>query len=444
MSTLLELTLRGSLMLAVVTALDRMLANRVTARARRRWWLSVPLAFLVTVPLSILPAPAAASASRVSRQLLPVASLDAMVHADAAPEKWACSPLVPLVPLVAAGAAVSMLIALVRTRSALRRWGRERLSTDTALLNVLEDCKAEAGVSAPIALVVSDAVTTPVILGWLRPRILLPAALATSFSRDQLRAVLFHELAHFRAGDIPFNWLFTLVGAMHWFNPAAHLALRAWTRVCEAAADETAIACLGEPSAIAYGETLLHVLNRTSGHPAPFSALAIAESVSQLRKRLHMIKLYQHRKSHLSWLAGTIVALLALGILLRPVQAGDAPVDPKTVANGTMQTWLQEIDQNKYAQSWTDSAAGFQKAISQDNWVAALNKVRTPLGHCKERRLASASLQTDPEGAEKGDYIMAQFDTSFDGLKYAVETVSFMKAPDGSWKAIGYFIKPNV
>ena len=222
-----------------------------------------------------------------------------------------------------------LAVVLVRTRLALRCWRHERLCTDAALLGVLEDCKATANITAPIGLVISEAVSAPVIMGWLRPRILLPSALVASMSREQLRAVLFHELAHFRSLDIPCGWLFTLTCALHWFNPAAHLALRAWARFREEAADETAITWLGQSSAVSYGETLLYVLRTTHGQPvAPFTALGIVESLRPLRRRITMIKQYEH-KSPCYLLAGTVLLATAC-ILLHPVHAAQVAADPPT------------------------------------------------------------------------------------------------------------------
>lgn len=111
-----------------------------------------------------------------------------------------------------------------------------------------------------------------------------------------------------------------------------------------------------------------------------------------------------------------------------------------------MQSWLKEIDSKQYAQSWTDSAPTFQKALTSEKWVSALEAVRTPLGECKKRTLSSASHQTEvpsPTGPQKGDFVIATFDASFEAMPNAVETVCFERAPDGNWKASGYYIKPK-
>ena len=145
-------------------------------------------------------------------------------------------------------------------------------------------------------------------------------------------------------------------------------------------------------------------------------------------------------------LFASLVLLMALaGLIVRPIRADDT-IDPKIAAVAAMQTWLKEIDQNQYAQSWKDASAFFQKAVTSDTWTADLNAARTPLGKCTDRKLASSLHQTQvpgPTGMVKGDFVIAQFNSSFENLAYAIETVCFEKAPDGTWKASGYYVKPK-
>lgn len=444
MSLLLSLSLRGLVVFVLVYVFDEFFAARVSATGRRWWWIAVPLAFLVSIPLPVLPpSPTEIPAGRtVGLDILPP-QIDFLTHS--------VTSRLDLIEnnigfcLWITGAAIYLLVILIQTQTVLRRWTRERLCTDSALLNLLEDCKQEAGITAPMGLVISDSILAPAILGWLRPRILLPAGLVSLMPRSELRAVLFHELAHFRSLDIPLNWLFTLVRVIHWFNPAAHLAFLAWIRFREEAADEMAMIWMKESSGTAYGEALLQALRQTNGSAPPFGALAIGESIHNLKRRITMIKHYQNKSPRLLW-AGAVLLFLVLGFIVRPVRA-DNTTDPRAAAVAAMQTWLKEIDQNQYAQSWTDASASFQKAITSDGWTAALNGVRTPLGKCTDRKLASSLHQTEvpsPTGTQKGDFVVAQFNSSFENLAYAVETVCFEKGPDGTWKASGYHIKPKL
>ena len=133
---------------------------------------------------------------------------------------------------------------------------------------------------------------------------------------------------------------------------------------------------------------------------------------------------------------------------LSPTLAGEDDQEAaKKDAVAAMQTWLIEIDAGSYAKSWSDSAKSFQKALTSDQWVAALNGVRTPMGKLISRNLGSTMHQTaipKPDGElVKGDWMIVQFDSSFENLKDARETVTFEKESDGAWRAAGYYIKPQ-
>ena len=48
---------------------------------------------------------------------------------------------------------------------------------------------------------------------------------------------------------------------------------------------------------------------------------------------------------------------------------------------------------------------------------------------------------TELPGAPDGEYVVFQFDTQFERKRAAVETVTPMRDPDGSWRVSGYFIR---
>ena len=63
-------------------------------------------------------------------------------------------------------------------------------------------------------------VAVPVVLGVLRPMILLPPALMTGLSIEQLEALLTHEMAHIRRWDLVINLAQRVVEALLFFHPA--------------------------------------------------------------------------------------------------------------------------------------------------------------------------------------------------------------------------------
>ena len=441
MILLTELTLRGSVAALAVIVFDRSLAGWIGGPSRRFMWCLVPLAFLVPLHIPVFSAlgrlpPVVAAAFEAPMLPAPAVS----VSGNAAVRNLSLATGVWLV-----GALSYAALVLVQTARASRRWSRERLSTDHSLLELLEDCKAETGVTVPIGLVVSGSVPSPAIMGWLRPRILIPASLATSAPAD-LRPILLHELAHFRWFDVPFNWLLTLVRSLHWFNPLAHLGAVAWAHFREEAADEAVVRLMRDCTGRAYGDALVRALRQCRHAAVPFGAMAIVESVHHLKRRITMIKRY-HDKSPRILLAGFASIVLAAVVCSISVRAADtAPSDLKAAALASAQTWLLGIDGGQYKQSWKDASTAFQKQVTADQWEGMLRSAREPLGKCDQRKEVSAALQKDPptpNGVLKGEFVIMQFDSSFENLKSAGETVTFTKEEDGSWKAAGYYIHPR-
>jgi beta-lactamase regulating signal transducer with metallopeptidase domain len=64
----------------------------------------------------------------------------------------------------------------------------------------------------------------PLVLGLLRPRIVLPADFRLRYSGTEQALILAHEAAHLRHGDLAVNALAALLQILFWFNPLVHLA----------------------------------------------------------------------------------------------------------------------------------------------------------------------------------------------------------------------------
>jgi len=196
----------------------------------------------------------------------------------------------------------------------------------------------------------------------------------------------------------------------------------------------------------AYGDALVRALRQCRPAAVPFGAMAIVESVHHLKRRMTMIK-HCPDKSPRILLAGFVSIVLAAVVCSISVRAADtAPSDPKAAAITSAQTWLLRIDGGQYRQSWKDASTAFQKQVTAEQWEGMLNGARAPLGKCNQRNEVSAAYQKDPQtpnGILKGDFMTIQFETSFENLKSAGETVSFTKEADGSWKAAGYYIHPR-
>ena len=66
--------------------------------------------------------------------------------------------------------------------------------------------------------------------------------------------------------------------------------------------------------------------------------------------------------------------------------------------------------------------------------------IRQPLAGVVTRELKSKTHVTELPGAPDGDYVVIQFNTTFENKRVAVETVTPMLEDDGNWLVAGYFI----
>ncbi|MDO3624664.1 M56 family metallopeptidase [Mucilaginibacter sp. BT774] len=74
-------------------------------------------------------------------------------------------------------------------------------------------------ISKAVRLLESGYVKVPMVIGHLKPVILMPVGLLAGLPAEQVEAVLLHELAHIRRHDYVVNFLQTLAETVFFFNP---------------------------------------------------------------------------------------------------------------------------------------------------------------------------------------------------------------------------------
>jgi hypothetical protein len=110
-------------------------------------------------------------------------------------------------------------------------------------------------------------------------------------------------------------------------------------------------------------------------------------------------------------------------------------------ALSSAETWLTLVDEGRYGDSWNEAAGYFRRAGKQEKWQQSLEAVRKPLGKVISREVKTKSYHTSLPGAPDGEYVVIQFETSFQNKRSAVETVTPVMDKDGQWRVSGYFIK---
>jgi hypothetical protein len=136
-----------------------------------------------------------------------------------------------------------------------------------------------------------------------------------------------------------------------------------------------------------------------------------------------------------------IVGLVVIGLIFTVTAAVDGSPEKEKAAVASAEKWLNLVDQGKYAESWKEAATLFRNAINQGQWEQTLQAVHTPLGKLVTRKIKTKTYRTSLPGAPDGEYVVIEFDSSFEKKKSAVETVTPMMDKDGKWRVSGYYIK---
>jgi hypothetical protein len=138
-----------------------------------------------------------------------------------------------------------------------------------------------------------------------------------------------------------------------------------------------------------------------------------------------------------------IVAVLGVAAttVASPALVVAASEKTEEVAGQRADAWLALVDQGKYDQSWEEAARLFKGAVTKEKWREAASAVRAPLGKLVSRKLKSRQYTKTLPGVPDGEYVVIQYDSSFENKTEAVETVTPMLDPDGVWRVSGYYIR---
>ena len=215
---------------------------------------------------------------------------------------WALGALLALLP-VAAG----MICA--------RRLARCASPGEAGEAASLEAVRAEMPVRRPVRLRVSEAEVMPMVWGWWRPVVLLPAG-AAAWTPERRRLVLLHELAHVQRADCLLQHLAHLACALYWFHPLVWLAARRLWEERERACDDLVLAA--GPKASVYAAHLLQ-LTRALRRPGLASVAAIAMAHSgRLGGRIRDVLDPRRNRAGVTRRV-VAVGVLTLAVLLAPL-----------------------------------------------------------------------------------------------------------------------------
>jgi hypothetical protein len=172
----------------------------------------------------------------------------------------------------------------------------------------------EAGIRRPVRVLESSLAQVPMVIGWLRPLILLPAAAVTGLTPQQLEAILAHELAHVRRNDYWMNLVQAAAEILLFYHPAVWWVSNRIRIEREHCCDDLGVAACGDR--LTYARALVAMEELRSLPDVPSLALAFdGGSLLQRVRRLFEAPAPGHGGSA-PWTAGLLLAAGALAVAL--------------------------------------------------------------------------------------------------------------------------------
>jgi beta-lactamase regulating signal transducer with metallopeptidase domain len=159
----------------------------------------------------------------------------------------------------------------------LTRAHRERIRSD--LQTTVNELHESMNVRRQVTVWTSSGAAVPMVVGWRRPMILLPAAAVRELTDSQLRMVLVHELEHIRRRDDIVNLMQVFANALAFHHPAARWVSRKLRTEREYCCDDVAVGASGD--AAGYARALALLDERRIDQP-----LAVAAASGTLLDRL--------------------------------------------------------------------------------------------------------------------------------------------------------------
>jgi len=245
-----QITLSVTLLILIV--FERLLTKYIGPRLSYKLWFFVPLTMIAfNLPLEIAPA----VSSQISRYVVGM------------------TPALPVTDINAFYLVWAAGVVLISTYIAAHY-----IAVYTSVGKKVDTYKAAY---------YSQRATTPMLFGFITPKILLPLHFTSSYSHQQQRMIIEHETTHARHGDHIWNALALIVTTACWFNPMVWLALKSFRIHQELACDSRVLENKSSNERLSYAKALVQCAEHSS---ATLNLYPTFGEKSTMIKRLQHIK----------------------------------------------------------------------------------------------------------------------------------------------------------
>lgn len=201
----------------------------------------------------------------------------------------------------------------------VRRWSSP--VTDSKVLGILGRLKSELKIKKHIGLCICPIITSPMLVGFYRPAILLPLL---QFSDDELSLILKHELIHVKRYDIWCKAFILTATVLHWFNPIVYLMSRAVALQCEISCDALVIQGAEFEQRKQYGEAIICTIKKSEKLQTAFST-NLYGGKQMMKNRISLIMDTKKKKTGVIILCVTLMGIVMTGAIVTAASDSSEP-----------------------------------------------------------------------------------------------------------------------
>jgi GWxTD domain-containing protein len=203
----------------------------------------------------------------------------------------------------------------------------------------LRSLRERLRVSRPVALMESCLAEVPVVIGFLRPVILLPIGLLTGLGARQVEAILIHELAHVRRCDYLVSLMQKFVEGLLFYHPAVWWVSGLIRAERENCCDDVVVRVLGDAHGYAATLATLEEIRWSAREPA------LAATGGDLMRRVRrLLNQPEGPRPSVVPIFSTAILLVAAAAMLGAWQPAPEP-QPQAAAQEVQtpyQKWMTE------------------------------------------------------------------------------------------------------
>ena len=208
-----------------------------------------------------------------------------------------------------AGVIVLAIITFITNRRLYSYIKKQPDITDEQVVTVFNRCKQSMKMKKAVSLRLAGKIASPTVFSFFRPKVLLSKKHMKVLNEQQLQYVFYHELAHIKRNDVAVNWIMYSLILLNWFNPILWYAYFCMREDQELACDAYALTFIDKEEKIAYGHTIITLLEHYS-YQVP-SLASLSRNKRTLKRRIVMIKKFQKKSYRLSLLGVIVIVAIA-------------------------------------------------------------------------------------------------------------------------------------